>query len=102
MSSSVQTLVIPDGLICGDGNELVDCCAKEYFGYLVVAYTCTNSIRWYRSFPWNFAIYDEGAWVHFWGIPNKVETRRKALKRGWYRAKWLSNGTWRQHYSTPA
>lgn len=97
----MQTPVIPDGLICGDGNELVDCCAKEYFGYLVVAFTCTNSLRGYRHFPWCLAIRDGDAWLHFAGMPNKVETRAKMLKRGWYRAKWLHDGTWGQHYSEP-
>ena len=98
----MPTLAIPDGLICGDGNELVDCCAKEYFGHLVVAFTCTNTLRYYRHFPWSFAIRDGDAWLHFAGIPNVVETRAKALKRGWYRAKWLHDGTWNQHYSEPA
>ena len=91
--------VLLDGLVAGDDDELVEYCVKEYFGYQVVAFTTANSLRYYRHFPWNFAVRKKDAWVHFWGIPNKVETRARALKRGWHRAKWMHDGTWRQHYS---
>jgi len=83
-----------------DGDELVEHCIKEYFGYSVVAYTTRNSLKYYPAFPWNFAIYDgdSDTWRHYYGISNKVETRAKALRRGWHRAKWLHDGTYHEHY----
>lgn len=82
-------------------DSLAEHCIKSYFGFQVVAYTTANSMKHYSFFPWNFAIRDEFGWRHYYGIPNKVETRAKALRRAWYRAKWLHDGTYGQHYSKP-
>ena len=71
---------------------------REYFERKVIAYTTKNSNKYYSSFPWCFAVEHKGKIQNFYGIPNYVETKAKALKRGWYRAKWMHDGTWNNHY----
>jgi len=84
--------------LVGAGDDLMEHCTKTYFGRLCVAYTTRNSLKYYTAFPWNFAIRDGNGWHHYIGIPNKVETRAKALRRAWYRAKWMHDGTYDKHY----
>lgn len=86
------------GNLVGEGDSLKDFYCKKYFGYMVVAFTTENSLKYYSLFPWNFAIQKGKGWIYFIGIPNQVETRSKALRRAWYRAKWLKDGTWNNHY----
>lgn len=73
---------------------------KEYFGRKVIAFTTINSQNHYSCCPWCFAIEHAGNILKFYGMPNQVETKAKALKRGWYRAKWLHDGTWNEHYGS--
>lgn len=84
--------------LVSNGDELKDACTKTYFGHLCVAFTTRNSLKHYSAFPWNFAIRDGEVWHHYYGIPNKVETRAKALRRAWCRAKWMHDGTYGDHY----
>jgi len=88
--------------LVSDKDELRDVCMKTYFGHLCVAFTTRNSLKYYDAFPWNLAIHDGGGWHHYYGIPNKVETRAKALRRAWYRAKWMYDGTYGDHYKANA
>lgn len=96
-SCAITSTPLLDDLV-SSADRLAEYCVKTYFGYQVVAYTTANSLKHYSLFPWNFAIRDEFRWRHYYGIPNKVETRAKALRRAWYRAKWLKDGTYDQHY----
>lgn len=84
------------------GDELRDACTKTYFGHVCVAFTTRNSLKHYNPFPWNFAIRDGDGWHHYYGIPNKVETRAMALRRAWHRAKWMHDGTYGDHYKANA
>ena len=85
-------------MIKDDQINYVDSVEKEYFGIKVRAFTSEGTLRSYSSFPWCFEIEFDGKLLQYYGIPNKLETHRKALKRAWYRAKWLSEGTYNQHY----
>lgn len=85
--------------LVSEQDELMEHVEKTYHGYLCVAYTTRNSLQYYTAFPWNFAIRDGHGWHRYFGIPNKVETRAKALRRAWHRAKWLHDGTYGDHYS---
>lgn len=69
----------------------------KYFNLPVRVFTIENN-DYYKSFPWRYEIEFEGRLVQFSGIPNYVETRAKALKRAWYRAKWLSEGVFNNKY----
>lgn len=67
-----------------------------YFGYKV---ELTLSERSYPSFPWSFRIHcPDGGVRHFLGIPNMCVSKRQALRRAWWRCKWLSEGTFDEHY----
>jgi hypothetical protein len=91
-------VVVPTYLATSDHNVL-ESATKEYFGSKVTAFRTENSQKYYPAFPWCFSIEDlNGIIRHFNGMPNHVETRAKALRRGWWRAKWLCNGTWNKHY----
>jgi hypothetical protein len=49
-------------------------------------------------YPWMFEITFKGIKHNFVGIPNKCETKRSASMRAWWRAKWIMNGTFDEHY----
>lgn len=70
----------------------------QYFGLNVRVYTTENSLYYYSAFPWMYEIEFNGKLIHFTGIPNYLETKRKALKKAWYRAKWLSENTFNEKY----
>lgn len=73
------------------------CIIKNYHGCQVVA----NKIDYGydHPYPWSFEIIDQNGIKHsYWGIPNKCHTAASALRRGWWRAKWLSDGTYSQRY----
>lgn len=72
---------------------------KIYFDCEVTAFTTVNSLEYYPAFPWRFSIKHEGKVREYSGMPNYVETKRRAWKRGWYRAKWLSEKTYFNRYS---
>ena len=84
--------------LTSEEDVLVECRVRKYFSYICAAYTTSNSIEYYSPYPWNSAIHDGYGWHHFLGIPNKVETCASALKRAWYRAKWMNEGTLKQRY----
>jgi hypothetical protein len=79
-------------------DKTVQFITKQYFDYTVTAYTTKNSLYWYPAFPWRFKIEHNGETREYSGMPNYCETSRAALKRAWYRAKWLSEGTYHQRY----
>ena len=72
---------------------------KTYHGCEVTAFRTENTEKYYSFIPWRFSVKHDGTRHNFRGIPNYVETKAKALKRGWYRAKWLNNGTYHERYT---
>ncbi len=46
-----------------------------------------------------FSVTESNGKVHeFAGIRNLCETEKSALKRAWWRAKWISDGTFYDYY----
>ena len=71
---------------------------KRYHGCKVVAFIPIHCPDWH-PYPWSFRVTDsEGVIRMFAGTPNQCASRRSALRRGWWRAKWLSEGTFSQRY----
>ncbi len=66
---------------------------KVYFGHVVRAIKKGDG-----PYPWMFEIDTPTGTKCFAGIPNKCARPRQALKRAWYRAKWLAEGTYDQRY----
>lgn len=53
-----------------------------------------------HPYPWRYEIITPtGKHLHFSGVPNQLETRRAALKKAWWRAKWISEGTFEKKYT---
>lgn len=72
----------------------------EYFGLEVKVWKIEDNVH---PYPWRFAIYDyrDGySKYEYHGIPNQCETKRSALKRAWYRAKWIVEGTHNKKYTS--
>lgn len=73
------------------------CIIKNYHGCQVVAKKIDYDYD--HPFPWSFEIIDSNGIKHsYWGIPNKCKSAASALRRGWWRAKWLSDGTYSGRY----
>jgi len=66
---------------------------KTYFGCTVTA----MNKGWSPS-TWMFKVERDGQSWEFFGVPNYCDSVRSALRRGWWRAKWISEGTYDQHY----
>jgi hypothetical protein len=80
-------------------DTILDSHTSEYFGCSVTAFVTENTNENYPAFPWRFEINTpDGKNRKYWGMPNYVETKRKALKRGWWRAKWLAEDTYSKRY----
>lgn len=76
-------------------NELI---IKNYHGCKVIAKKIDYGYD--HPYPWSFQIIDQnGNKREYFGIPNKCETAASALRRGWYRAKWLADGTYNERYT---
>jgi hypothetical protein len=81
----------------GDRAEL----QERRFGDTVVRTWKRSDGNWNFA-PWLFAIQKDGEGERsFTGVPNYCESRHVALMRGWYRAKWLNEGKYYKHYSSP-
>ena len=52
----------------------------------------------WSPYPWRFKITFKGVTHDFIGIPNKCPSKRSASMRARWRAKWIMNGTYDQHY----
>lgn len=76
----------------------IEAVTKIYHDCEVTAFRTENTEKYYRSFPWRFSVKYNGVRHGYVGIPNYVETKAKALKRGWYRAKWFKDGVYHNHY----
>ena len=51
-----------------------------------------------HPYPWRFEITFRGVTHGYGGIPNKCATRREAAARAGWRAKWMREGTYGDHY----
>ena len=71
---------------------------KYVFGKCIVrVWKCDYDFNY--PYPWAFSVQESGQPEHnYGGIPNQCETKHSALMRGWYRAKWINNGTYDLHY----
>ena len=67
--------------------------SKTYFG-------CTVTAMRRGTTPniWMFKIERDGSSWEFYGVPNYCYSVASALRRGWWRAKWIAEGTYDQHY----
>ena len=71
---------------------------KHWYGqYLVKVWKIEGS--YWALYPWRFSILgpDNKEW-QYTGVPNYCKTRASALKRAWYRVKWMREGTIGDHY----
>jgi len=71
---------------------------KIYFGCEVTAYRTVLQSKYESFYPWRFAVKFGGKRHFYAGMPNKCKSKRSALKRGWFRAKWFSDGSYHQRY----
>ncbi len=69
---------------------------RHYFGCEVVA---TKVYADPHPFPWMFTIQRNGVTHSYGGIPNKCESAASALKRAWWRCKWMAEGTYSKRYT---
>lgn len=68
---------------------------KSYFGCEVIV---TQIPQEWHPFRWRFSINRDGQTWDFCGVPNYCESARQAFRRAWWRAKWISEGTFDKHY----
>jgi hypothetical protein len=83
-------------MISEDNNDHIETHKTSYFGCDIVVWKIKGP--YWRDYPWRFAITHEGSERRYGGSPNFMETKAQALKRAWYRAKWLSTGEYGQKY----
>lgn len=84
-------------MIAADNDTRVETHKTEYFGCEIEVWRIKGP--YCGSYPWRFAITHEGKQRNYVGMPNSVDTKAKALKRAWYRAKWISTGEYDQKYT---
>jgi hypothetical protein len=73
---------------------------KETISFGTTVRTWKSSGTYWSCFPWLFSIQQPGGPERtFAGITNCCASRRSALVRGVYRAKWLATGVWNKHYT---
>lgn len=82
--------------ISPDNNDPVEQYETTYFNCKVEVWRIKGP--YWSCAPWRFAVTHNGKRRAFRGVPNYVETKAKALKRAWYRAKWLANGEYETRY----
>lgn len=75
-------------------SELVK--EANYFGYPVKVHK--TSASYFDPFPYTFSIVFEDGEHSFAGIPNRVDSIKKALKRAWYRCKWRKEKNYSKFY----
>lgn len=83
--------------IAADNNDPVETHKTHYFDCGVEVWRIKGP--YWGCCPWRYSVTHEGKRRCFSGVPNYLETRRQALKKAWWRAKWLSSGEWDRHYT---
>lgn len=67
----------------------------KLFGCEISIWTIEN-----HPYPWRFSIIDQNGLTHnFSGIPNYCESRLSVYRRAWWRAKWLTDGSFSNRYN---
>lgn len=97
ISIKVPTVTDLYAQVAARGDCVLELKARNYFGYLVAAYTTNHSVA-KGACVWRFAINDGKRWHFYAGIPNMCTTRASALKRAWYRSKWLQEEDYNSRY----
>jgi hypothetical protein len=68
-----------------------------YFGSIVMALYHETE----EPYPWVFTVREPNGTLHrYGGIPNRCATAASALRRGWWRAKWMADGSYAGRYAT--
>lgn len=70
--------------------------SAEYFGCLIEVWRIKGPI--WGAYPWRYAVTHNGKRREYTGVPNYMESKRSALKKAWWRAKWLFDGTYADKY----
>lgn len=83
-------------MIAADNNDPMETHETEYFRCKVKVWRIKGP--YWGCAPWRFQVVHEGKTRTFAGVPNYLETKAKALKRAWWRAKWLSTGEYHKRY----
>ena len=83
-------------MIAHDNFEPVEEYKTEYFGCEVDVWRIKGP--YWGCYPWRYAVTHNGKRREFSGVSNYLETKRSALKKAWWRAKWLDSGEWDRHY----
>ena len=78
-------------------SDLTPSISKTYHGCEVSAWMVEDR----ESYRWQFSVTRDGVQRCFIGMPNYCETSSQALRRGWWRAKWINEGTYSEHYQSP-
>ncbi len=78
-----------------NNNEAVESHVTVYFDCEVTVWRTSGL---WPSYPWRYAVTYKGKKREFSGVPNYLETKKAALKKAWWRAKWLSDGTFGSRY----
>ncbi len=73
--------------------------SKQYFGVQIRVWR-VYPLSCPHPYPWRFSTQasTENRETLYIGIPNQCSSVRSALKRAWYRAKWISEGIMHKHY----
>lgn len=77
-------------------GDLLKSVSKTYHGCEVSAWMVEDR----QCYRWQFSVTRDGIQRVFIGVPNYCETARQALRRGWWRAKWINEGTFGERYQT--
>ena len=84
------------GEIADDNDTPVETHETVYFDCKIEVWRIKGP--YWGCAPWRFAVTHEGRRSRYSGVPNYVETKAKALKRAWWRAKWMAEGTYSDRY----
>ncbi len=84
-----------------DKDFTIEAVTKIYHGCEVTAYRTEATEEYYPAYPWRFSVKQNGTRHQYAGLPNYVESKAGALRRGWHRAKWLNEGTYHEKYTQP-
>lgn len=84
-------------MVAKDNNSPVETFDAEYFGCSIKVWRIKGP--YWGCAPWRFSITRNGKIRNFLGVPNYCISKVQACKRAWWRAKWLDNGEWENHYT---
>ena len=83
-------------MVSDDNFDPVETRLAEYFGCKVEVWRIKGP--YWGSYPWRYAVTYSGQRREFSGVPNYLETKKAALKKAWWRAKWMHDGSFSERY----